>query len=95
MPSERVQRQIDRLLDEAEQAVAKSDWALVRDRAQNVLRLDPQNADALAYLAAAEREPGQVVKSMEHLDFAITEFRAMKMQPSLERVLKHEGLLKA
>jgi|SRR3990172_1502503 len=31
----------------------------------------------------------------EHLDFAIGEFREMKMQPSLERALRHRGLLKA
>ena len=31
----------------------------------------------------------------EHLDFAIEELRAMKMQPSLERALRHKGLLKA
>ena len=33
--------------------------------------------------------------AIEHLDFAIAEFREMKMQPSLERVLRHRGLLKA
>ena len=31
----------------------------------------------------------------EHLDFAIAELRAMKMQPALERALRHKGLLKA
>ena len=56
MASERVQRQIDRLLDEAEAAIAISDWAAVGDRARNVLRLDPDNSDALSYLAAAERD---------------------------------------
>jgi tetratricopeptide (TPR) repeat protein len=30
-----------------------------------------------------------------HLDFAIAEFRDMKMQPSLERALRHRELLKA
>jgi hypothetical protein len=30
-----------------------------------------------------------------HLDFAIDELRAMKMQPSLERALRHKGLLHA
>ncbi len=30
-----------------------------------------------------------------HLEFAIEEFRAMKMQPSLERALRHKGLLHA
>jgi hypothetical protein len=34
MPSERIQRQIDQLLDEAEQAVRESNWALVRSRAE-------------------------------------------------------------
>ena len=57
MVSERVQRQIDRLLDEAEAAIATSDWATVGDRARNVLRLDPENNDALSYLAASERDP--------------------------------------
>jgi tetratricopeptide (TPR) repeat protein len=33
--------------------------------------------------------------ALQHLDFAIDEFRDMKMQPSLERALKHKGLLHA
>jgi hypothetical protein len=56
MPSERVQRQSDRLLDEAEQAIRDSDWSLVRGRCEQVLRLDPANADAGEYLVAAERD---------------------------------------
>jgi hypothetical protein len=32
---------------------------------------------------------------VEHLDFAIKEFRDMKMQPSLERALRHKEILKA
>jgi hypothetical protein len=32
---------------------------------------------------------------MEHLDFAIGEFRDMKMQPSLERALWHREILRA
>ena len=55
MASERVQRTIEGLLDEAEQAVGKSDWDLVRDRAQNVLAFDPDNQDAVYFLAAANR----------------------------------------
>ncbi len=55
MPSERVQRQIDRFLDEAEAAMARSDWPLARDRAANALALDPANADARHYLDASER----------------------------------------
>jgi hypothetical protein len=56
MPSERTQRQIDRLLDEAEQAMAQRDWPLVRQHAQDVLDLAPENADALDFLAAMERK---------------------------------------
>src|SRR3989304_5204972 len=55
MPSERVQRQIDRLLDEAEEAIVRRDWSTVRDRAESVLALDPDNADAIEYRKAAER----------------------------------------
>ena len=34
-------------------------------------------------------------EALEHLNFAIAEFREMKMQPALERALKHKGLLHA
>jgi tetratricopeptide (TPR) repeat protein len=33
--------------------------------------------------------------AIEHLDFAIAEFREMKMQPALERALRHKEVLKA
>ncbi|MEE8466778.1 MAG: protein kinase, partial [Dehalococcoidia bacterium] len=55
MVSERIQRRIDILLDEADQAIAESDWTVVRDRAQNVLALDPNNGDASTFIAAADR----------------------------------------
>ena len=58
MASERIRRRIEILLDEADEAVSLSDWAVARDRAQNVVRLDPESHDALAYLAAAERDAG-------------------------------------
>jgi hypothetical protein len=32
---------------------------------------------------------------LEHLDFSIPEFRDMKIQPSLERALRHKEILKA
>jgi hypothetical protein len=34
----------------------------------------------------------QRAEALGHLGFAIEEFRAMKMQPSLERALRHKGL---
>jgi hypothetical protein len=54
MPSERIQRRIDSLLDEADEAVSKLDLATVRDRARAVLGLDPGNSDAIGYIEAAE-----------------------------------------
>ena len=55
MVSERIQRQIDRLLDEAETAFAQRDWSGLQERAQDALALDSQNQDALTFLAAAEK----------------------------------------
>jgi len=34
-------------------------------------------------------------EAREHLDFAIAEFREMRMQPSLEQALRHKDVLKA
>jgi tetratricopeptide (TPR) repeat protein len=42
-----------------------------------------------------EHYPKERAEALEHLDFAITEFREMKMQPSLERALRHKEILKA
>ena len=39
--------------------------------------------------------PDEQAEAQAHLDFAIEEFRTMKMQPSLERALRHKGLLHA
>ena len=58
MPSERVQRQIDALLDRAEQAVSNMDWDAVRETCDAVLRLDHENEDALTFLEAADHDTG-------------------------------------
>ena len=42
-----------------------------------------------------EHYPKERTEALEHLDFAIAEFRDMKMQPSLERALRHKEILKA
>jgi serine/threonine protein kinase/tetratricopeptide (TPR) repeat protein len=42
-----------------------------------------------------EHYPDERAEAMQHLDFAIGEFREMKMQPSLERALRHREILKA
>jgi tetratricopeptide (TPR) repeat protein len=54
---------------------------------------------ALSRLGLAEllldHYPAERKDALEHLDFAIKEFREMKMQPSLERALRHKEILKA
>ena len=60
MAGDRIQRQVDRLLDEAESAIAQRDWATVRDRAHDALALDPENNEASRFLSAAERALGQL-----------------------------------
>jgi tetratricopeptide (TPR) repeat protein len=42
-----------------------------------------------------EHYPKERAEALEHLDFAIAEFRDMKMQPWLERALRHKEILKA
>ena len=51
--SERVQRQVELLLDQAEEAIGRSDWDAVREKAEAVLRVDAGNHDAASYLAMA------------------------------------------
>jgi tetratricopeptide (TPR) repeat protein len=54
---------------------------------------------ALTHLQLAELlledYPDEKKEALEHLDFAIKEFQDMKMQPSLERALRHKEILKA
>ena len=58
MASDRLQRQLERLLDEAEEAITNDDWFTVSSRAKTVLAIDPDNKDGQAYLAASERALG-------------------------------------
>lgn len=46
------------MLDEADQATSRLEWARVRDLCDGVLRLDPANRDALTLLGAANRDTG-------------------------------------
>jgi len=40
-----------------------------------------------------EHYPGERAEALEHLDFAISGFQEMKMQPSLERALRLRDIL--
>ena len=55
MPSERIQLQIDRLLADADEAMAAADWATMQRASNEALILDPENGDAQELLAIAER----------------------------------------
>jgi hypothetical protein len=53
---QRVQRQVERLLDEAEAWVVAGDWVRVREAAEDALNLDPGNREARTLLASASRK---------------------------------------
>lgn len=53
MPSERVQRRIDALLDQAEAAIDADQWSLVASKARAVLAIDANSDDATAFLQMA------------------------------------------
>jgi hypothetical protein len=42
-----------------------------------------------------EHYPGEKKEAPRYPDFATAEFQDMKMQPSLERALRHKDILKA
>ena len=58
--SDRIQKRIESLLDEADSAASEKDWVIVRDKADQALAFDPENSDAKGYLEAALRRiPGE------------------------------------
>ena len=80
MTSERVQRRIDQLLDEADQAIGERDWARVRVTAETVLRLDSENVDAKTFLAAAEQggDPDPVAERRLHRPGVLTKHQRLR-----------------
>ncbi len=61
------------------------------------VRFRPETAITRLHLAELllAGNPEQQAEAQAHLDFAIDEFSAMKMQPFLERALRYKGLLHA
>jgi tetratricopeptide (TPR) repeat protein len=61
------------------------------------MRFRPELALSRLQLAELllEHYPDEKREALEHLDFAIKEFKDMKMQPSLERALRHKEILRA
>ena len=78
MASERVQRRIERLLDQLierlldqlDEAETQGNWESVRDLAQDVLEIDPDNTETGTYLRSSARRLGAVTatpsRSEEH-----------------------------
>jgi signal transduction histidine kinase/CheY-like chemotaxis protein len=58
MATDRIQKQIDRLLDEAEQALAQDDCDRMKQLGERVLLLDPENKDAIAFIEISQRALG-------------------------------------
>ncbi|MCI0825634.1 MAG: serine/threonine-protein kinase PknK, partial [Chloroflexi bacterium] len=54
MASERIQRRVERLLDQIEQEADQQNWERVLDLAKEVLRFAPDNGDAKTFLVVAE-----------------------------------------
>ena len=55
MASDRSQRRLEHLLDQIDQETDQQNWQIVYDLADEVIGLAPDNGDAQAFLAAAER----------------------------------------
>jgi Protein kinase domain len=89
MPSERVQRRIDRLLDEAEKALDAQQWALAQSHARQVLAVDTSSEDAGAFLATAEamlatgQGEGEGAPERQHLPDALPAAARHPSSPAL------------
>ena len=61
------------------------------------MRFRPEHALTRLQLAELllDHYPAEKKDALDHLDFAIKEFREMKMRPSLERALRRKEILKA
>jgi serine/threonine protein kinase len=66
--SGRLQRRLERLLEEADEAVVALDWQTVTDRAQAALAIDPDNSEARSYLAVAQRGTRQLAPRLRASD---------------------------
>ena len=65
MASERVQRRLERLLDQIDEAEADGNWESVHDLALDVLEIDAENAEANAYLKAAGRRVSRSTNAVQ------------------------------
>ena len=76
MASERIQRRIDRLLDQVEELADQREWSQVKDLSEEIIQLDADNADAKTFLDLAQlrlsSSPSQPqADGIEHVDRSI------------------------
>ena len=55
MPSERVQRRINSLLDDADKSIERRDWQSALELAEAALGFDPENSEAKSFKDAAKK----------------------------------------
>ena len=91
MVSERVQRQIDRLLDEAEAAMAELHWGVVMQRSQAALVLQPENPDANTYLEAANKALDNGTASVQPAESSATAKAVSEVAPTAEPTSFSDG----
>ena len=70
MATERIQRRIDRLLDQIEQEADQQNWQRVRELAGEVLEFAPDNADATTFFAEWINGKLKIYPTMEALEAA-------------------------
>ena len=86
MASDRIQRRIERLLDQIEQEADQRNWQLVLELSKEVLGFAPDNHDAKAFLSVAEERlsdiPGSEVQETNLLTAGTNQRLAEPDQPT-------------
>jgi tetratricopeptide (TPR) repeat protein len=89
--------QCTRLRHRPELALSHLQFAelLLDTGAMNRAPTETDNQGQAGLKPAPTEDEDSRAKAMQHLDIAIAELRDMKMQPALERALRHKEVLKA
>ncbi len=74
MVSERIQRRIDALFDEADEAADARDWGTVRSRAEDILALDGDNAVEQGVVGFVDLAEGALADALTHFVAAVEGF---------------------
>ena len=90
MLNDRVQKQIDWLVDQAQDAIALGQWEELRAICEALLSLDPDHSDAKRYLSLADKSLAKdVVSDRAHVIEASTDETSLiddEIPPALELI---------